>query len=63
MDISWTKGSENDADAFTKNLDGSAFEKYIRTLVAQDVHMKKSPTSDKGGCWEISQGTQKSIGI
>jgi len=27
MDIHWIKGSENDADAFTKNLDGLAFEK------------------------------------
>ncbi len=40
------KGSENNADAFTKNLDGPAFEKCIRTLVGQDVHMK-SYTSEK----------------
>jgi len=40
MDIRWIKGSENDADAFTKNLDGPAFEKCIITLVGQDVHMK-----------------------
>ncbi len=26
MDIRWIKGSENNADAFTKNLDGPAFE-------------------------------------
>ena len=49
MDIRWIKGSENDADAFTKNLDGPAFEKCIRTLVGQDVHMK-SYTSEQGGC-------------
>jgi hypothetical protein len=61
MDIRWIKGSENDADLFNKNLDGPAFEKCIRTLVGQDVHMKKSPTSEQGGCWEVSQGTQKSI--
>jgi hypothetical protein len=61
MDISWTKGLENDSDAFTKNLDGPAFEQCIRTLVGQDLHMKKSPTSKQGGCWEVSQGTQKSI--
>jgi hypothetical protein len=61
MDIRWIKGSKNDADPFTKNLDGPAFEKCIRTLVEKDVHMKRSPTSEQGGCGEVSQGTQKSI--
>jgi hypothetical protein len=42
------KGSENDADAFTKNLDGPAFEKCIRTLVGQDVHMKGIPRYSEG---------------
>ena len=60
MDIRWIKGSENDADAFTKNLDGPAFEKCIRTLVGQDVHMK-SYTSEQGGCQEGSQDTQKGV--
>jgi len=60
MDICWIKGSENNVDAFTKNLDGPAFEKCIRTLVGQDVHMK-SYTSEQGGCQEGSQGTQKGI--
>jgi hypothetical protein len=58
LDIHWIKGSENNADAFTKNLDGPAFEICIRTLVGQDVHMK-SYTSEQGGCQEGSQGTQK----
>jgi hypothetical protein len=44
MDIKWIKGLENDADAFT---------------VGQDVHMRKTPTSEQGGCQEESQGTQK----
>jgi hypothetical protein len=61
MNISWIKGLENNADAFTKNLDGPAFEKCIETLVGQDVHMKKSPTSEQGGCQEVSQGTRKSF--
>ncbi len=43
-----------------KNLDGSAFQKCIRTLVGQDVHMK-SYTSEQGGCQEGSQDTQKGI--
>jgi hypothetical protein len=61
MDIHWIKGSENDADAFIKNLDGPALEKEcIRTLVGQDVHMK-SYTSEQGGCQEGSQGTQKGV--
>jgi hypothetical protein len=59
MDISWIKGLENNAYAFTKNLDGPAFEKCIKTLVGQDIHMKKTPTSEQGGCQEKSQGTQK----
>jgi hypothetical protein len=59
MDIKWIKGSENDADAFTKNLDGPSFEKSIKTLVGQDVHIRKSPTSEQGGWQEESQGTQK----
>ncbi len=54
MYISWIKGSKNNADAFTKNLDGPAFEKFIKTLAGQDVHMKKSPTSEQGGCQEVS---------
>jgi hypothetical protein len=61
IDIRWIKGLENKADAFTKNLDGPAFKKCIRTLVGYNVHIKKSPTSEQGGCWEVSQGTQKSI--
>ncbi len=60
MDIGWIKGSENDADGFTKNFDGPAFEKCIRTLVGQDVHMK-SYTSEQGWCQEGSQGTQKGV--
>ena len=60
MDICWIKGSENDADAFTKHFDGPVFEKCIRTLVGQDVHMK-SYTSEQGGCQEGSQGTQKGV--
>jgi len=46
MDIRWIKGLENDADAFTKNLDDHASEKCIRTLVGQDVDMK-SYTSEQ----------------
>jgi len=60
LDIHWIKGSEKCADAFTKKLNGPAFEKCIRTLVGQDVHMK-SDTSEQGGCQDGSQGTQKGI--
>jgi hypothetical protein len=60
MDIRWIKGSENDADVFTKNLDGPVFEKCIKTLVGQDVCMKNQATSEQGGCQEVSEGTQKS---
>ena len=60
MDIRWIKGSENNTDVFTKNLDGPDFEKCIRTLVGQDVYMK-SYTSEQQGCQEGSQGTQKGV--
>ena len=53
MDIRWIKGYRNNADAFTKNLDGPALEKCIRTLVGQDVHMKSYPF-EQGGCQEGS---------
>ncbi len=53
MDIRWIKGSENDADVFTKNVDGPAFEKCIKTLVGQDVYMKNQATSEQGGCQEV----------
>jgi hypothetical protein len=42
MDMHWIKGSENNADVFTKNLDSPAFEECIKTLVGQDVYMKIS---------------------
>jgi hypothetical protein len=60
MDIRWIKGSENDADVFTLNLEGPAFEKCIITLVGQDVYMKNQATSEQGGCQEMSDGTQES---
>ncbi len=50
----------SDADVFTKNLDGPALEKCIKTLVGQDVYMKNPATSEEGECQEVSGGTQKS---
>ncbi len=61
MDIHWIKGMENKADVFMKNLDGPAFIKCIKKLVGQDVYMKGFTTSEQVGCWEVSDGTQKSI--
>jgi hypothetical protein len=59
MDIRWIQGSENDADVLTKNLDGPAFKKCIKTLVGQDAYMKTLTTSELGGCQEVSDDTQK----
>jgi hypothetical protein len=39
MDIKWIKGSENDADVFTKNLDGPAFLKCIKTLAGVSIYI------------------------
>jgi hypothetical protein len=60
MDIHWIKGSENDADVFTKNLDGPAFEKCMKTLVGHYVYMTNPATSVQGECQEVSDGNQKS---
>jgi hypothetical protein len=46
MDTCWIKGWKNDADAFTKHLDAPAFEKCIKTLVGQYVHIKNSPSCE-----------------
>ena len=59
MDIHWVKGTENDTDVFTKNLDGPAFKKCIKTLVGYDAYMKSPATAELGGCQEVSCGTQK----
>jgi hypothetical protein len=61
IDICWIKGTENKADIFTKNLDGTAFEKCIKALVGQDVYMKDTTTSEQGGCQKVSEGTQKIV--
>ncbi len=45
MDIRWIKGTENEVDVFTKNLDGPAYVKCIKNLVGQDVYMKILSTS------------------
>ena len=36
IDIRWVKGTDYDTDVFTKNLDGPAFKKCIKTLVGHD---------------------------
>jgi hypothetical protein len=53
MDIHWIKGSENNADVFTKNLDGPAFKKCIKTLVGLDVYVKNLATFEQRGCQEV----------
>ncbi len=60
MDIRWIKGTENETDVFTKNLDGPAFGKCIKNLVGQDVYMKILSTSDQEGCQEVADDTQHS---
>jgi hypothetical protein len=60
MDIRWIKGTENEADVFTKNLDGPVFVKCIKKLVGQNMYMKISSTSEQGGCQEVTDSTQHS---
>ena len=60
MDIRWIKGTENEADVFTMNLDGPAFIKCITNFVRQVVYMKGQSTSEQGGCQEVADGTQHS---
>ncbi len=33
--VNWTPGSENNADMFTKNLDGPLFKKYAEMLLGE----------------------------
>ena len=56
MNNRWVKGTENDTYVFTKNLDGPALKKYIKTLVGHDAYMKSPTTSELGGCQEVSYG-------
>ena len=37
IDIRWVKGTDYDTDVFTKNLDGPAFKKCIKTLRVRRV--------------------------
>jgi hypothetical protein len=54
MDIHWIKGTENKADVFTKNLEGPAFVKCLKTLVGQDVYMKAQLLLSKEGVGRYS---------
>ncbi len=41
--VNWISGSENNADMFTKNLDGPLFKKYAEQLLGEgalDKHSK-----------------------
>ncbi len=41
--VKWTPGSENEADIFTKNLDGPLFNHYAKLLLGEGA------ISGKGG--------------
>jgi hypothetical protein len=40
--VNWISGSENNADMFTKNLDGLLFKKYAEQLLGKGVLDKHS---------------------
>ena len=37
--VIWTSTHDNEADIFTKNLPGPAFEKHIKNFVGEDEYM------------------------
>jgi hypothetical protein len=37
----WIPTDENEADMFTKNLDGNTFEKHLKRINGQDKYMKQ----------------------
>ena len=51
--VNWIPGSENNADMFTKNLDGLLFKKYAELLLGKNALGEKggkmSESSSKGG--------------
>ena len=51
--VNWIPGSENNADMFTKNLDGPLFKKYAELLLGENALRRKggqtSESSSKGG--------------
>ena len=40
--VRWVSTDENEADLFTKNLDGPLFAKFAKAFVGDDEHGKKS---------------------
>ena len=39
--VNWIQGSENNADMFTKNLDGPLFKKYAELLLGENAFWGK----------------------
>ncbi len=50
MAVKWIPGSENEADIFTKNLDGSLFKRYAELLLGEGAISGKGGHIKKGGC-------------
>jgi hypothetical protein len=49
--VKWIPGSENEADIFTKNLDGPLFKCYAELLLGEGAISGKGVTLRKGGVW------------
>jgi hypothetical protein len=50
LDVKWTPGSENEADIFTKILDGPLFKHYAELLLCEGEISGKGGDTKYGGC-------------
>jgi hypothetical protein len=64
--VKWIPGSENEADIFTKNLDGPIFKCYADLLLGEGSVGGKGGDTELGGClkallqysvlWDLNPG-------
>ncbi len=50
LPVKWILGSENEADIFTKNLDGPLFKCYAELLLGEGAISGKGGDTKLGGC-------------
>ena len=49
MIVEWIPGSENNADMFTKNLDGPLFKRYAEMLLGENALDEAKPKPEARG--------------
>ena len=54
MEYKWIKSEDNYAEIFTKNLDGTTFNKFAKHFVGDDKYMNTAPIRESVGDWIIT---------